>query len=107
MYGSTPADLEAESEAFTNLFATPFCKQMPTKALCTITGYQETAECDLCSKDAPVVIATFRTAFPPDSHLCFLCLKKLVLVDHKHSMRAAKNDPIRKQEAKNDDTSGD
>ena len=56
-------------------------------SLAQITAYLESEECDLCSKEVELVTATFRTAFPPDSQVCFACLKKLILVDHKHSVR--------------------
>lgn len=71
---------------------------MPADSLANITEYLESAECDLCSKDAAVVIATFRTAFPPDSQVCFACLKKLVVVDHKHHSRKAGNSSTEKKE---------
>lgn len=60
---------------------------MANEPLATITEYIESSECDLCSKEAELVVATFRSAFPPGSHVCFGCLKKLVLVDHKHQIR--------------------
>lgn len=60
---------------------------MSQSPIATISEFHESGDCDLCSKETDVVVATFRTAFPPDSHVCFNCLRKLVTVDHKHHSR--------------------
>lgn len=60
---------------------------MSESPIATILSFQETGECDLCSKQTDVIVASFRTAFPPNSHVCFSCLRKLVTVDHKHHHR--------------------
>ncbi len=64
-------------------------RSMTQETVATITAFMEAAECDLCAKESELVVAAFRTAFPPDSQVCFACLKKLVLVDHKHQTRRA------------------
>jgi len=80
---------------------------MTQKSVATITAFVETAECDLCSKESELVVATFRTAFPPDSQVCFACLKKLVLVDYKHSVRSANRSTSKEKENANAAITGD
>lgn len=71
-----------------------------TEAIAQITEYIESSECDLCAKDSELVVVSFRTAFPSGSQVCFACLKKLVLVDHKHRLRANNPNRTKKKETK-------